>query len=166
MIYYLTGRITTFLVCFLCHELNKRLQKTGCWAWSADEVIIDSACLVLTLCQALGCVCGGCECVRTLLATAFRAEPEHTSFPAHPSGSSIPFFTTLLSLRDRTVLNGLGSALWSLPYNLGVKMDCLQYCHCFWRSPPIHWRPGSYWQITCIAKLPFLLLIKCVCGWG
>lgn len=36
----------------------------------------------------------------------------------------------------------------------------------FWRSPPVHWRPGSYWQITCIAKLQFLLPIKCVCGWG
>ena len=36
----------------------------------------------------------------------------------------------------------------------------------FWRSPPVHWRPGSYWQTTCIAKLQFLLPIKCVCGWG
>lgn len=34
------------------------------------------------------------------------------------------------------------------------------------KSPPTQWRPDSYWQITCIAKLQFLLLIKCVCGWG
>lgn len=101
--------------------------------------------------------------------------------PAQSCGPSGPFFTLLLYLSGpqflhliclwgETVLNGLSSALQSLVRTLVLRWTVystvMYFFFFFWRSPPVHWRPGSYWQTTCIAKLQFLLPIKCACGWG